>query len=115
MDGAVMRSGLRRYRLEILEQGTPARGELGSEIVTWNSAGFVWCEVAPLSGRERMHAEQAKSDTTVIIRVPWVDGRRLTPKHRLKDPQTGTLYEINEALDVNGRRRDMEIRCRYPT
>jgi len=101
--------------MEILVTGTPTRGSLGSEIITWVNAGYIWGEIRSLGGRERMHAEQSKSDTTTTITVPFLDGKNLTPKHRLRDPTTSILYEINEAIDVSGQRRELELRCRKTT
>ena len=70
-----------------------------------------WANVRPISGRERLIADQEQADVTYRVRVrsdEWT--RTLTRKHWLLLTD-GTRLSIKRIYDPTQERRELELEC----
>jgi len=74
---------------------------------TWKQIAFRWAEIAPLTGRELMEANQTESRESIRIRMRPFDG--LTTKDRIT--HDGRTFHIGSVADVEERGRMMELMC----
>jgi len=70
-----------------------------------------WCKVMPLSGRERMLAQQTQADITYRVRMRNdTQTRTITPLMHLK-LMDGTVLNIKRVFDVDVRKVELELEC----
>lgn len=98
----------RKLTVERRGRGTPdAYGDIyGTD--TWSSLGQFWGSVSPISGQERIVADQVSSDVThkIFIRRNAVTAT-LTPADRIV---YGTReFDIKSVLNVNDRDQEMQF------
>lgn len=104
-----MPAGRRRTKLTIYSV-TDGKDADGGPTETEVAAGTAWADVAPLVGRERFAAQQVGSEVDTEILMDWLDGRTLTPKHRLG---LGTRrWDLQAVLNVDERNRQVRVLAR---
>lgn len=95
----------------ILWQNVPTVASDGQKVEVATEVCQRWCEVLPMSGRERFYAQQTQADITHRVRT-WSDAltRTITPKmwFTLSD---GTRLDITRAFDEDLRRKVVVIEC----
>jgi SPP1 family predicted phage head-tail adaptor len=80
----------------------------GEETITWVPGVTVWAQVQPLTGREKLNADQVLADMDTRIRVRWsADMMAITPKHRIRHGSTilnivslANQYALGDALEI---------------
>lgn len=103
-----MRSGKLRYRVSVQDRTETVDEKTGAITHTWATERTVYANVEPLSGRERMEAQQVQADTSYKITMRYFDG--LNAGMRILRPaqwrelngdidDTTTSVTINAAFD----------------
>jgi SPP1 family predicted phage head-tail adaptor len=70
-----------------------------------------WASVEPISGRERLIAQQTQADVTYRVRVRYDrQTKTITPTYHLK-LRDGTVLNITRAFDVEMRKTEIEMEC----
>ncbi len=70
-----------------------------------------WASVKPISGRERLLAQQTQADVTYLVRMRYdTQTRTITPKMHLK-LRDGTVLNISRVFDVDMMRTEIECEC----
>lgn len=102
-----MQAGRLRQRVA-LQSSTVAADTFGEPIQTWTTYSTVWADVQPMSGRERLYAQQAGAEINfrVVIRYNVL----VLPTHRIVWG-TRTL-EISAVIDTAGEHEQLELMCK---
>ncbi len=70
-----------------------------------------WAKVTPLSGNERMLAQQTQADVTYRVRMRRdTQTKTITPQMWLK-LRDGTVLNIKRVFDVEMRKIEIELEC----
>lgn len=86
----------------------------GEETITWVAGVTVWASVEPLTGREKLTAEQVLAELDTRIRVRWsADIAAVTPKHRIR--HGSAIYNIVSIVNQRSLGDATEIMCRSGT
>lgn len=72
--------------------------------------GRIHAEVIPLSGQERIQADQNQATLTHRIKTRF--DPRLRASWRLRDDSTNTTYELVSVINVGNRDRELEMLAR---
>lgn len=67
----MLAAGRLRHRITLQSKGTPTRDAMGGEVITWTDVATVPAEVAALSGRALIAAQQAQSEVTTRITLRY--------------------------------------------
>jgi len=102
-----MRAGRLRHQVTI-QRLTTTVDSYGDHIETWADVATVWAEVVPLSGREYWAAKQVNAETETRVTMRYRDG--VLPAMRIK--YGARLLDIQSAIDVGGRRDELQLMCR---
>jgi SPP1 family predicted phage head-tail adaptor len=86
-------AGRLRHRITLQSKET-TRDVMGGEIITWVDVATVWAEVAALSGRALIAAQQAQSEITTRITLRY----RADIKPDWRILHNGTTYTINALI-----------------
>ena len=103
----MMAAGTLRQRVAIQRQ-TVTRDSFGAEVVTWTDVATVWASVMALAGRELFDSRQtvAQVDHRVTIR------HRADVRPAMRVVCGVRVFDIQAALDKEGRGRYLELLCR---
>ncbi len=102
-----MRIGPLRHRIA-LQAGTGTQGEYGNIPLTFSTYATVWASVQPLSGRERLNAQQIHAETTHRIRLRYLS--TVTTKDRISfDSRT---FEIVSLINWDELNWMLELLCK---
>ena len=104
-----MQPGDLRERI-MIKQITTTSDSAGGFTDSGSSAlATVWAAVEPLSGRELLAAMQAQSEITVRVRMRY----RSDITSAMQILHGAKVYEIvSPPIDVDGRRRELELMCK---
>lgn len=102
-----MRSGTLRHRIEIQGESV-TRDSYGGETKSWTTSATVWASINPLSGRERLAAQQVNAETTHKITMRYHSG--LTPENRIKFGSR--IFDIEEILNTGENNVELVIMAR---
>ena len=106
------RPGQLRHRVTLQRKQTTSDG-VGGQDVVWTDLAEIWAAVRPLSGRDRLQAEQVQSTVTFRVTIRWraapdnaqmpfvFAGDRLVYK--------GVPYNVRAVVDLEERRRFLEL------
>ena len=101
-------AGKLRHLVTIQQKDVTARDAVGGEIKDWITLATVRADVAPIAGREYVAMQQAQAEITLRVKMHY--RADVTSAMRvLWDEQT---YGIVEAINVQGRYRELELLCR---
>ena len=99
-----MTTGPMRYRLSLQLLST-SPDSFSNDVPTWTTIGEQWGSIHQISGNEAVNAGRIKSMATHEIRLRYVTP--INPAtHRLVSVANGTVYNIDSANDVDGRKRE---------
>lgn len=102
-----MRIGRLRHRVTI-QQYTTTDNEYGEPVPTWADVATVWASVEPLSGNERMIAQQRNASLTHKVVIRYLAG--VTAEMRVK---FGDRYFaiVEPPMNIDERDREMHLMC----
>lgn len=103
-----MRAGELRRRLT-LEQPVDTSDRAGGDTRAFVSEGTVWGAVIALRAQELFQAQQIDSHVTSRVLIRYRAG--VKPEWRITEPATGRVFEIRSVLDLDARRRQLELIC----
>lgn len=103
-----MRAGLLRHRVTI-ERATAAQDAYGQSIKTWTTAGKRWASIQPVNANERMFARKANEVVSHILQLRWDSDLGVSPTDRVSFD--GRTFQIEAVLNLDERRRIMELHC----
>ena len=106
MTGATERIGRLRHRV-LLQAPAGAADGGGGTVAAWSDVATVWAAIAPLTGRERVQAEQVAARASHRVTIRWRAG--VTAAMRLS--MGARAFAIRAVLDPDGRRRWLELAC----
>jgi len=108
-----VRAGRLRHRV-IVQEAVESAVASGAVELAWQDSGTVWAEVEPLRGSRFLAARQFETAQSYLVRTRYLPGYRTN--QRLRYLAEGTTeymtLEITDVIDVNGRRRMVELMCR---
>jgi len=102
-----MRAGTMRHRL-VIEQ--PVMSDDDASIESWVPVTTVAASIEPLTGRERLSADQLQGETDTRIRFRWsprVAGITAAWRGR----HGSVIYNIGSIADAKLRHRELELLC----
>jgi SPP1 family predicted phage head-tail adaptor len=102
-----MRAGAMRARVT-LQQPVEAQNSLGEPVATWTDVDTVWAKVMPVDGREFAQLQSTQAEVTTRVYIRFREDVR--PKWRLT--YNAHVYDVQAAIDVKDRRRELELVCR---
>lgn len=101
-----MRAGLLRKRVTIAQESrTP--DDRGGYVLGWTTVCTVSGEIADLSARERLAAQQLESDIAVAITIRYRTGITAA----MRATADSVHYNIRGVRDPDGRRRMLILDC----
>jgi len=107
-----MRAGRYRHRVTI-QRPVEVQAGSGDVTQTWADLATVWARITPARGEKYLAAQQIDDAQAVAFRIRYRLGIR--PNQRLKySPEPGLykLYDVVDVLEINERRREIEMMCR---
>lgn len=109
-----MRAGdLRHYVTLVRSTSDDVQTDYGDPVVTWETVANLWAAIEPLSGAERVHADQVHADVSTQMRVrkpgSEVSGG-IQPDDRIT--YGDRTFEIKGVIDVDERGREVVLACR---
>lgn len=113
-----MRAGQAKHRLTF-QQATETQNEGGEPVPAWSRFKVLYCAIVPLSGRELEVARQTYGEVSHRLETKYTPG--IVSKMRaIRGPITSDgepdtdarLFEIEGAINVGERNREMDIFCR---
>ena len=102
-----MQAGRLRHRVE-LQKPIRAQDASGEIVISWLTYATVWAFVKPLTGQERLEAQQVTPGISHEVRMRY---RRdvISDHHVLYDNRT---LEIDAVIDVNEQGRELRLICK---
>jgi len=102
-----MRGGKLRHIVDIQQPARSADG-FGEQVPSWsNFATGLYAQVEPLSGNERIQAQQINANVNYMVRIRYCPG--VTPSMRVI--YGSRTLQITNVQDVLERNREMELLC----
>lgn len=87
-----------------------SQGDNGEEIITFTESFQAWASVEPLTGRERLLANQVDAATDTRIRIRWSpDADAVNAKWRAR--HRTVIYNIKSVAHVEIGYKEIEIMC----
>ena len=77
--------------------------------MVWKRVGVLFAKIKARGGDERFHAEQLKSIQGVHVITRYTGD--INARDRLRDPITGTIYQIDAVSNLEMGRRWLEIQA----
>lgn len=103
-----MRIGTLDRRVEIQRDAGTTQNAANEEIEDWRKVATVWASIVPLSGTERIVAEQTQADVTHTVTLRYRAG--VTPKMRIIYGER--RLEILSVVEGLKRRRELILNCK---
>jgi head-tail adaptor len=105
-----MRIGKLDRRVRIERMGIPVDDGYTSRPAGWLPLAEIWCNVAPVSGREAASSNQTDAFALTKFTIRWSTMvADINPKDRLEyPPGSEAHYDIKSAIEI-GRRENIEI------
>lgn len=96
--------------MEVLAQGE--RTDSGATPQEWKPKGTVWASIEPLEGRQLFEAQQARSETTVRIRMRWHPEVAASTGKTLRLCHDDLVYRIQgRPINVGTKGKELEVLC----
>jgi SPP1 family predicted phage head-tail adaptor len=107
----VIRAGRHRCRVRI-ERAIETTNAVGGKTRSWASIATRWARIEPLSGDERLTAQQTQSSVThrIFLRA---GGLSITPKDRIA--YGSRVFGISACFDVDERGHELELAAQEDT
>lgn len=104
-----MEAGKLRHRV-IFQARSTARDTAGQQLLSWADVFTVWAAVEGLSMRETLAAQAVRSEVTSKITVRYrAEFANPAAIAALRISYGGRLFNIHGAVDLDGRRRYIEL------
>ncbi|MEM8783071.1 MAG: phage head closure protein [Planctomycetota bacterium] len=103
-----MRAGKLRHQIR-LEKPEDARRASGESRTAWKSAGVVYADLRPLTGKERQAAMQVTAEATWKATLRAVPGVSIDRTFRVVELATGRVLDVVDVRDVMNRGRDLVL------
>lgn len=103
-----VRAGSLRKRAKIQQIAT-AQNTFGEAEEAWTDVANVWVEENPLEGKEYFAAKQINAELTTKIRMRYRPDILIKPEMRIL--LEGRTLEINSVVDIDGRKKVLELLC----
>lgn len=101
-----MRAGELRKRITIEQPSRVADGA-GELVPGWTLYGVVWAAVEPLSGSEKIQAQQVNANVNIRVTIRYLAG--VIPAMRAR---FGTrTFQIVSVQNIEERNREMDLLC----
>lgn len=106
-----MRGGLIRRRLTI-QRASSTANSLGEPVQSWTTLYSAWGSVDAVSAQERFASgsQQELATVTHRIRLRYRDDKVIKPTDRVSFDSK--VFDIESAVDPDGRRRELLLLCR---
>ena len=105
-----MRAGTLTHKVTICKN-VPITNADGQQVSVESEWIRRWASIVPVSGQERLLAQQTQADITSRVRMRYDrDTKTITPDMHLK-LRDGTVLNIKRAFDVEMRKTEMEMEC----
>lgn len=104
-----VRAGDMRDRIAIQSASTQ-RDATGGAIDSWSDVVTIWASIEPLAGKELEEAQKRWAEVTYQIDIRYYAG--LDSTMRVFDTQNGVYYDIRGVINMNNRRRKIQLMCR---
>ena len=108
-----IRGGSLRHLVTLQRAVTASDGQGGQEVMSWDGIATVWADIWPLSGRDRLQAEQVQSTVLhrALIRFQASPSNPDLPFVAAKDRliHKGLAHNIRAVLDLEGRHQFLEL------
>jgi SPP1 family predicted phage head-tail adaptor len=105
-----MQAGRLRKRLDLETPNTVADTFGETPLEPWTLVTTLWGSVEPISGRERLMAEQVQGEITHRIKVRYVAAYLPTPVMRFT--YADRHFQILSVANRDERNRELEIMCK---
>lgn len=92
------------HRIEIQDY-TTTTGPYNEEIQTWEHFADAFARVEPVVGREYFAAQSVQTEAPVKFTLRYLPGINTT----MRIVYAGDNYDIQSAIDIKGKRREMLI------
>jgi len=96
-----------------LQEPTLSRDSFGDSTESWKDNRKLWCEIQPVSAKEKVTGEQIAQHITHIIRFRHQPGLRITPSMRLVKKGRGCdndrVFNIEQPINAQERDILMEV------
>jgi SPP1 family predicted phage head-tail adaptor len=99
--------GALRHRITI-EAPVETQGEDGTVTQAWETYAAVWASIEPLIGKEYFAQQREQAAVSHKIRMRALDG----VTHKMRVSWGPRLFEIESALNVGERNRELVLMCR---
>lgn len=101
------RAGEKRHRITI-KAPTRSQSATGEQSITYYTLATVWASVQPISGREKVQAEQLVAEEAYRVRFWWIKG--VTTQCLIV--HKGRNLEIFAAMNIDEKNEEYEVLCR---
>jgi|TARA_R100001530_G_scaffold134471_2_gene109399 SPP1 family predicted phage head-tail adaptor len=101
-----MRAGEKRHRITI-QKPTKAQSATGEVTDSFSNFATVFASVQPLSGREAVQAEQGIAESTIRIRMRYINNLTVDCQIIYK----GRTLEINSVINIDEINKEYELLC----
>jgi SPP1 family predicted phage head-tail adaptor len=95
-----------RDRRIVVQRGTSTQSSTGEPTFTWDTYFETWAHRRPLTGREFFQAQQVAAQVDVIYRIPYPDGKTVTPVESLRIIDAGVTYDVRSVAEIGKRGRE---------
>lgn len=102
-----MRAGTLRHRV-LIQKRDPSQSPSGAVSDGWVSVATTYAAIEPLTGRERLTADQVQAETTHRIIIRWRPGFDPTYRIRFGD----RIFHVESAISREERGRSLELLAR---
>lgn len=126
----MVQAGRNRHRVAI-QRATTTKGRFNETVKTWLDGTIVYANVTTVSGRERVEAQQVRPEITHRVFIRWMEDvkeeDRILMDSDALDVEVGMPFgddderravfgsrvlEIGAVMDLQERRREMELQCK---
>lgn len=107
-----MQIGKLRHRVTLEWWQKGERTDSGATPVGWQPGTIVWADVEQLRGRTLFAAQEANAETTARIRMRYRADVAAATGKTLRLRHGSITYQLEgRAIDMGGRRRELELMC----
>jgi SPP1 family predicted phage head-tail adaptor len=101
-----MDAGQLRHRVVIQSKARTDDGGGGGS-VTWSDVATVWANIKPLSGMQRLKAEQVESSVTHTITIRYRSGL----DDSMRVTYAGRIFMVTSLIDPDERKAWLSLMC----
>lgn len=103
-----MRAGRLRHPI-LIQKPVGTTGDFGTSTVDWADFFLAWATVQPLTGNERVEAQQINAAVNYRITLRCRPDLTISPQHRVK--YNDRIFDILSVINVDERNHTLELYC----